>query len=183
VGGGGGGEAWEGGEGGGGWGGLKRAESLPAVLRCADAAAELPQGAMLAAEAIAFSNFSNALQHPNSTTRQMALRVLVAAARAGRDCVIDPAALVRAGLGDTLTAVASVAEFTGGPWLTAAVIEAERICRRLGHWSHLLSPDVRPLAEQQAMRLWASDGRRAEWLSGAAARLLARFPAAGAAEQ
>jgi HEAT repeat protein len=33
------------------------------------------------------------------------------------------------------------------------------------------------------MRLWAGGSRRAEWLAGAAERLVARFPAAGAEEQ
>ncbi|MCI0705639.1 MAG: HEAT repeat domain-containing protein, partial [Planctomycetia bacterium] len=162
---------------------LNRAEALPAVLQCADRAIELPQGAMLAAEVIAFPNFPSALQQPTSTIGRMALRVLVAAACAGRDGVLDPSTLARAGLGDTLASVAEAVERIADPWLTLAVIEAERIFRRLGHWSRFLSPEVRPLAERQAMRLWATADRRLEWLAGAGARLLARFPMADTREQ
>jgi hypothetical protein len=63
------------------------------------------------------------------------------------------------------------------------VIEAERIFRRLGHWSRFLPPQGRLLVERQAMRLWATADRRQEWLAGASARLIARFPLADALEQ
>ena len=80
---------------------VNRTEALPAVLRCTDAAAGLPPGAMLAAEAVAFANFSAALKQPTDV-RRAALRALVTTARATRDGVIDLVASVRAGLGDTL---------------------------------------------------------------------------------
>jgi hypothetical protein len=162
---------------------LNRTEALGAVLRCADAAAGLPPGPMLAAEAVAFANFASALKQPASPLGRMALRALVATARAARAGVVEVAAVVRAGLGDALADVAARADTGADPWLAEAVVEAERIFRRLGHWAQVLPADVRALAEGQAMRLWATSERRAAWLAGAAERLIARFTTAGGDEQ
>lgn len=161
---------------------LNHTPALPAVLRCADAAAELPPGAQLAAEAVAFSGFASALKQSGSAVGRAALRALVRTARAAREGTIDLGAVVRAGLGDALADVSAKAE-SADPWLALAVIEAERVFRRLGHWAIQLPPDDRVCAEQQAMRLWASGERRGAWLAGAADRLLARFVAAGMDEQ
>jgi hypothetical protein len=162
---------------------LNRAESLPAVLRCVDTASGLPPGALLAAEAVAFPNFPIALKQPASVTGRMAVRALVATSRAARNGVLDLTTVVRAGLGDVLADVAARAEPSSDPWLTAAVIEAERIFRRLGHWVRVLPADLRGLAEQHAMRLWATRDQRARWLTTAPSRLLSRFTTAGADEQ
>jgi hypothetical protein len=162
---------------------LGRAEALPAVLRCADAAAGIEQGAVLAAEAVAFPSFSDALRDPDSAVGRLAVRALTRAARGSRDGAIDVAGMVRAGLGDHLAAVSESLPPSADPLLTAAVLEAERVFRRLGHWARLLGPDVRPLAERQALRLWASADSRAQWLATAPGRLAARFPAAPADEQ
>lgn len=158
-------------------------DALPAVLRCAEVVAALAPGAMLAAEAVAFPNFPTALKHPTSALGRTALRALVAASRAARAGVLDPAGLVRGGLGEVLADVAAMAEPVGDPWMTEAVIEAERIFRRLGHWARQLPADVRTPAERQAMRLWATGERRAAWLGGAAERLRGRFHAATDEEQ
>jgi hypothetical protein len=162
---------------------LGRVESLPAVLRCAEAAAGLPPGAMLAAEAVAFPNFPAALKHPTSALGRSALRALVAAARAARDGVLEPAGLVRAGLGDVLAEVSAKGEPVGDAWLTEAVVEAERLFRRLGHWARLLPADARALAERQAMRLWATGDQRLARLGAAAEHLRSRFFAATGQEQ
>jgi hypothetical protein len=162
---------------------LNRADALQAVLRCADAAAGLPPGPVLAAEAVGFPNFPAALKQPGSVVGRMALRALVVASSAARDGRLDAPTMVRAGLGDALADAAARPDAGADPWLTGAVIEAERTYRRLGHWARVLSGDARRLAERQAMRLWASAATRREWLSGAAGRLLARFTTAGVEEQ
>jgi len=69
------------------------------------------------------------------------------------------------------------------PWLAMAVIEAERIFRRLGHWSRVLPADARGLAERQAMRLWAAGDHRVAWLNHVSDRLLGRFTTASGEEQ
>ncbi len=162
---------------------LGRAESLPAVLKCADAAASLPPGAMLAAEAVAFPNFNAIVKNSSSAQGRMALRALVATTRAARGGALDLAGAIRAGLGDVLAEVGSKVEPSGDPWLCEAVIEAERVFRRLGHWAKYLPADARSLAERQAMRLWATSDRRSVWISAAADHLRARFFAAAGEEQ
>jgi HEAT repeat protein len=162
---------------------LDRTDALPAVLRCADAATGHPPGAMLAAEAIAFPNFASALQQPTSDVGRMALRALAGTARAARDGVLDLAGVVRVGLGDALAEAAGQSGGDADPWQVMAVIEAERVFRRLGHWSRILPDPVRGLAERQAMRLWATGARRVAWLTEAVGRLRARFTPAGSQEQ
>jgi hypothetical protein len=162
---------------------LNRTDALPAVLKCADAAADLPQGVVLAAEAVAFPNYPSTLHDLSSANGKSALRALARAARGCRDGVIDPSTMVRAGIGDHLGAVSETAPPAGDPWVTAAVLEAERVFRRMGHWSKHIAPDARPLAERQGVRLWTSSARRAEWLGCAAQRLIGRFATATAEEQ
>jgi hypothetical protein len=162
---------------------LNRADALPTVLRCVEAAAGLAPGAMLAAEAIAFPNFALALKQPASAVGRPALRALVTASRAARDGLLDVAGLVRAGLGDILADAASRADAEADPGVAMAVIEAERVFRRLGHWSRVLPADARGLAERQAMRLWAGGEHRVAWLHRVTDQLLDRFPAAGGEEQ
>jgi hypothetical protein len=160
---------------------LNRADALSAVLHCTDAAAELPPGAMLAAEAVSFPNFPHALRQAG--TSRAAARALVTAVRSARDGVLDIAGLVRAGLGDVLADLPLTPETGADSWLVHAAIEAERVFRRTEHWARLLPADARTLAERQAARLWSTAEQRVAWLTGAADRLLARFGSAGASEQ
>lgn len=162
---------------------LNRTDALLSVLRCTDAAADLPPGAVLAAEAVAFPNFGAALRQPTSAVGRTALRALVVTARAARDGVLDVGSVVRAGLGDALADLAARADAGADPWLALAVVEAERVFRRLGHWARVLPPEVRAVAEKQAMRLWAGSERRAAWLAAAPDQLRARFAAAPAGDQ
>jgi hypothetical protein len=157
---------------------LNRESALPGVLRCADAAADLPSGALLAAEAVAFPNFAALLQHPEWTAGRAALRALVTTARAARAGGLDLAGVVRAGLGDKLADAARRAEGVGDPWLVLVAVEAERAFRRFGAWSKHLPVDARALAEAQALRLWATGDRRRAWLASAPDALRARFLAA-----
>jgi HEAT repeat protein len=159
------------------------ADALPALLQYADTAADTQQGAALAAEVVAFPAFRNLMHDPSVGSARPALRALVRAARGCRDGVLDTAFLVRAGLGDSLASVAESARRVPDPWVTAAVLEAERVARRLGHWARLLSPGVGSAVAGQKARLAASRHHRMEWLCGAADHLLTRFPVAPVDEQ
>jgi hypothetical protein len=150
--------------------------ALAAVLCCADKAAVLPQGALLAAEAVGFSNFPLLLRDPGRPEARPAVRALVRAARGCRDGTVDPAAMVRSGLGDHLASLGTSATTAADPWLAAAVIEAERVSRRLGHWARFLPSEARPVADQQAARLHSSAKPRKTWVAEAAGDLLDRFP-------
>jgi hypothetical protein len=161
----------------------RRVAALPAVLRCADAAAGLPGGGRLAAEALGFPNFAATLKDTRSATGRLAVKALGTAARGGRDGVVDLAPLIRAGFGDHLAAVSTASPPEPNPWLTTAVIEAERTARRVEQWARHLPADVRDLVGRQHERLAASADRRRRWLRGAAARLIGRFPTAPADER
>ena len=56
---------------------LNRHAALPAILRCAEATSGSEQGELLAAEALAFANFSATLCHPNRGVGRCALCVPV----------------------------------------------------------------------------------------------------------
>ncbi len=161
---------------------LNRADALPAVLQCADTATG-PQQVLLSAEAVAFPNFPSTLHDLASATGSLAVRAVARAARGARDGLADLSTLVRVGLGDHLAAISETAPPVPDPWLTAAMIEAERASRRTAHWARLLPPDARPSAERQGARLAATTPRRQNWLSGAPRRLIARFPTASPTEQ
>ncbi|HEY1189645.1 MAG TPA: HEAT repeat domain-containing protein [Gemmata sp.] len=162
---------------------LNRLEALPAVLRCAEAAAGSSQGELLAAEAVAFSNFSATLGHPDRRVSRSALGALVAVARAARQGALDLGSLIRVGLGDTLAEAVARTDRPADPWFTRAALEAERFERRFASWVRFLSPDIRARAASQAARLAATAPARKEWLRGASDRLLARFPHASEDER
>ncbi len=157
--------------------------ALPSVLRCVDAASGSPAGTVLAAEAVAFPNFATTLDDLKSPLGRAALRAIVAVCRGCRDGTIDPGCMIRAGLGDLLVTLSETAPQHPDPWLTAAMLEAERVFRRLGHWMQLLDDDMQAVAELQGVRLYVSSIHRGDWLRGAPDRLLARFPVAPTDEQ
>jgi hypothetical protein len=162
---------------------LHHIPALPAVLRCADEAAGLPAGTVLAVEAVAFPNFPTALNDLTSPVGRAATRAMVAVARGCRERAVDPECLLRVGLGSLLAALSETAPTHADPWLTAALLEAERLSRRCRHWAGILSAEGRELAEAQGTRLRDCAARRLDWLAGAPARLLGRFTIAAAEEQ
>jgi hypothetical protein len=162
---------------------LGHVPALPAVLRCADAAAGLPAETVLAAEAVAFPNFAAALADPASPIGRAALRAACTVARGCREGTVHPECVLRAGLAAGLAALSEAAPESPDPWLAAALIEAQRLSRRIGHWGRLLGPEDARLAEWQGARLRETAGRRGDRLRAAPARLLARFPIATTAEQ
>ncbi len=60
---------------------LNRAQSLPHLLRCAEAAGDIPLGHVFAAETICFLGFSGFLNQPDSTLGRSALRSLASRSR------------------------------------------------------------------------------------------------------
>lgn len=162
---------------------LNRHEALPAILRCTESASGSAQAELLAAEAVAFASFPAILSHPNRRLAHRALGALVTATRGARSGALDVPALVRAGLCDALAEAATRADRPADPLLTLAVIEAERVARRFPGWVRFLPPDALARAEAPVARLTAMAPARGEWLRGAPARLLARFPHANEHEQ
>ncbi len=155
---------------------LHHSTALPGVLRCADAAAAtLPAGVVLAVEALAFPNFPSTLNDLTSPLGGAALRAIATVARGCRERLLDPATALRVGLGDLLAALSETAPTAADPHLTMALLEAERLFRRVAGWAKHLRGDDRSVAERCGLRLLRSARQRATWLAEAAPRLLRRF--------
>ena len=107
----------------------------------------------------------------------------VRAARACRDGEVDPAALLRSGVGDHLAAVAERSAPAADPALVGAVAEAERLARRLPHWLRHLPADFRPHADRLSAQLTASAELRRRWLRDATRQLTAAVPGARRADR
>jgi hypothetical protein len=80
---------------------LNRAESLPHLLRCADAAADLPLSQFFSAETICFLGFAGYVRQPETPLGRVALRVLHRALEGLRSGV-QPQMIVEARLGEML---------------------------------------------------------------------------------
>src|SRR6516164_9795072 len=86
---------------------LNRSQSLPHLLRCADAAGELPLGHFFAAETVCFLGFGGYLRQPQTPLGRAALRVLHQALEG-----------LRFGLQPNLIAEARMGELIEGLWDT-----------------------------------------------------------------
>jgi hypothetical protein len=166
--------------------GLRRlgaTESLPSVLKCMQAAIELPAGVLLAAEAVAFPNFSSLLATPSTKSAQLAMAALALVARGCRLGTIEPGCMISAGLGELLNAVTECVPPTPNAWFCTAVLEAERLSKRLEHWRAFFSSTEAHQAELQSKRLNAVRLRRHQWLHTAKDQLLTCFSDASDDEQ
>ena len=162
---------------------LHHASALPALLRCADTASTFPAGAVLAAEVVAFPNFTTTLKDLTGPLAQPALRAITRVAQGCRNGIIDPGSMLTIGLGDILARLSATASLLPDPWLTLAILEAERVFKRIGHWARLLDLESQLLAERQGMRLCETSPQRAAWLRTAPLRLIKRFSVAPTHEQ
>ncbi len=162
---------------------LRHLSVLPTLLQCVDKASHLQQGVILAAEVVAFPNFPAILTDLTGPLARPALRAIVLVARGCREGAIDPATILAIGVGDILAKLCGSSPPIPDAWLTMAILEAERLHRRIGQWKRLLDQEFQPLAERQGFRLWEMATRRAEWLQGAQSRLLERFSIAPSEEK
>jgi hypothetical protein len=153
---------------------LNRAESLPHLLRCAEAAGDVPLGHFLAAETVSFLGFAGYLRRPEGPLGRAALRVLHRALEGLRQGV-PPQLLTEARLGEAVETAWDCRPGRPRPLLVQVFLEARRLARR--------APQVRALlgsegAEQegfdlQMARLDALDGQLEEYLKQAPPRLCA----------
>jgi hypothetical protein len=162
---------------------LNRDESLPHLLRCAEAAGDVPLGHFLAAETVSFLAFAGYLRRPEGPLGLAALRVLHRALEGLRQGV-PPQLLAEARLGEAVEAAWDHRPERPSPLLVRVFLEARRLARR--------APQVRALlgsegAEQegfdlQMARLDALDGLLEEYLRDAGAPLCSDLAAAPAQE-
>jgi hypothetical protein len=162
---------------------LNRAQSLPHLLRCAEAAGDIPLGHFFAAETVCFLGFAGYLRQGTALGRS-ALRVLHRALEG-----------LRYGVPPIVVAEARVGELVEGLWdnrgdevdpLAVRVFqEALRVLRRAPHAETQLAGEA---AEQEAFgwqmsRLAALEPSLADYLHEAPAALCARLARTRPAEQ
>jgi hypothetical protein len=156
---------------------LNRSQSLPHLLRCADAAGELPLGHFFAAETVCFLGFAGYVRQPDTPLGRAALRVLHRALE-GLRCGVQPAVVSEARVGEMIEALWDNRPDVVDPLAVRVFREGLRLLRRAPHAEALLSGEA---AEQEAFswqvsRLAALEGVLTEYLDEAPAALCRRLP-------
>jgi hypothetical protein len=163
---------------------LNRAQSLPHLLRCAEAASDTPLGQFFAAETISFLGFSGYLRQSETPLGRSALRIFHRALEG-----------LRFGVPAIVVAEARVGEMVETLWdcrsdgvdalAVRVFVEALRVLRRAPHAETVLSGEA---AEQEAFnwqmsRLLALEEALTDYLDEAPELLCQRLPEASTAEQ
>src|SRR5713226_8989529 len=125
---------------------LNRPQSLPYLLRCAEAARESPLGHFFAAETVCFLSFAGYVRQRETPLGQAALRVLHRALE-GLRCGVPPQVVAEARLGEMIETLWDNRPDTPDPLLVRVFHESLRVWRRAPHAEPLLSSEA---AEQEA---------------------------------
>jgi hypothetical protein len=144
--------------------GLNLHESLPALLRRADDALDLPLAEGYAAEVTSFAAFAEFLHDPLTPEGQAALRVLRVAMEGVRRGRVPDAVYAEAAFGDAVRRLADGCPDAANPRLALAFLEALRHCRRSFHtrpafrddpvrrqtvrWQHAFLRDAEPVMRE-----------------------------------
>jgi hypothetical protein len=144
--------------------GMNLHESVPALLRRADDALDLPLGQTYAAEVASFAAFAEHLHEPLSPEGQAALRVLRVAMEGVRLGQIPAAVYADAAFGDSVRRVSEYCPDAVNPRLVLVAIEALRHVRRSFHmlpafrddpvrrqtvrWQHAFLKDAEPVLRE-----------------------------------
>jgi hypothetical protein len=121
--------------------GLNLHESLPALLRRADDALDLPLAEGYAAEVVSFAAFAEFLHDPLTPEGQAALRLLRVAMEGVRCGRIPAVVYSEAAFGDAVRRLAENCPDAVNPRLVLAFTEALRHCRRSFHTHEALRDD------------------------------------------
>src|SRR5579884_4144207 len=125
---------------------LNRPQSLPHLLRCAEAAAGTPLGHFFAAETVCFLGFAGYLRQPDTALGRSALRVLHRALE-GLRCGVQPPMVIEARVGELIEALWDNRPDVVDPLTVRVFREALRLLRRAPHAEAVLSGEM---AEQEA---------------------------------
>jgi hypothetical protein len=163
---------------------LNREESLPHLLRCAEAAGDIPLAHYFAAETVCFLGFAGYLRQPDSGLGRAALRVLHRALE-GLRYGVPPQVVTEARLGEVIENLWDHGPEETHPLIVRVMNEALRQLRRAPHSRAVLSEEG---AEQEAFdwqisRLAALEGVLADYLAEAPGRLCTGLASAPAEEQ
>ena len=163
---------------------LNREQSLPHLLRCAEAADDLPLGHFFAAETVCFLGFSGYVRQPDSPLGRAALRALHRALEGLRSGV-PPQVMAEARLGEMIEQLWDHRPEAVQPLLVRIFAEAIRQLRRAPHAQITLGEEA---AEQEAFhwqvsRLAALEPALTDYLSEAPAEMCAALATANRVEQ
>jgi hypothetical protein len=164
---------------------LNRAQSLPHLLRCAEAAGDSPLGHFFAAETVCFLGFSGYLRQSDGPLGRSALRVLHRALEGMRCGGVQPAVVAEARVGEMVETLWDHRRGRVDPLAVRVYLEGLRLLRRAPHAESALAGDA---GDQEAFgwqmsRLTALEPALTEHLDGAAADLAAALPRAAPERQ
>jgi hypothetical protein len=125
---------------------LNRAQSLPHLLRCAEAAGDLPLSQFFAAETICFLGFAGYVRQPDSALGRAALRVFHRALE-GLRFGVQPIVAAEARIGEMVESVWDARRKDVDPLAIRVYLEALRVLRRAPHAETLLAGEA---SEQEA---------------------------------
>jgi hypothetical protein len=125
---------------------LNREESLPHLLRCAEAAGDIPLGQFFAAETVCFLGFAGYVRQPDSPLGQAALRVLHRALEGLRGGV-QPHVVAEARLGEMVESLWDHRPEQPHPLVVRVFAETLRLLRRAPHAEAALAEEA---SEQEA---------------------------------
>jgi hypothetical protein len=163
---------------------LNRAQSLPHLLRCAEAASDPPLGQFFAAETICFLGFSGYLRQFETPLGRSALRVFHRALE-GLRFGVPPNVIAEARVGELVETLWDNRTELIDPLAVRVYVEALRVLRRAPHAESALGGDG---SEQEAFnwqvsRLTALEPALTDFLQEAPAALCQRLPDASVEEQ
>jgi hypothetical protein len=163
---------------------LNRQQSLPHLLRCAEAAGDIPLGHFFAAETVCFLGFAGYVRQPGTALGTAALRVLHRALE-GLRYGVPPQIVVEGRLGELIEGLWDNRPEAVHPLAARVFAEALRLLRRAPHTEALLADER---ADQEAFhwqiaRVAVLEPALEDYLQEAPRFLAAALPRAGRTDQ
>jgi hypothetical protein len=163
---------------------LNRAQSLPHLLRCAEAAGDVPLGHFFAAETVCFLGFAGYLRQTRGPLGRSALRVLHRALE-GLRYGVQPAVVAEARVGEMIEGLWDHRQERVDPLVVRVFQESLRVLRRAPHAESLMAGEA---SEQEAFgwqmsRLAALEPSLTDYLQEAPAALCAQLAEAALPDQ
>jgi HEAT repeat protein len=163
---------------------LQRAQSLPHLLRCAEAGGDQPLSHFFAAETVCFLGFAGYLRQPETPLGKTALRVLHRAL-AGLRSGVQPQMVTEARLGELIEDLWDHRPNRVNPLIVRVLVEALRFLQRAPHAEVLLSEEhyEQEAFSWQMSHLASLEPAFAAYLEEAAPQLGKELAGASAEEQ
>jgi hypothetical protein len=163
---------------------LNRAQSLPHLLRCAEAAGEIPLGHFFAAETVCFLGFGGYLRDTSTPLGRAAVRVLHRAIEGLRHGV-PPQVVSEARLGDAIESLWDHRSVGIDPVAVRVFLESLRLLRRAPHAEKIMAEEGIEAEgySWQVSRLSALESGLEEYVAEAPAALCAALDNAEARAQ